>query len=153
MSCVIVVTPLVMAGWPVLTTAISAAIGTLGYAVVRGDGATQRRRTNTKTRTVIDVEDSEILEGTGGADEEMVVERDGVRAVFSRDARGALRVCMEGDDCSKADLRRLGEELIGSVTQQYVYNRLVTELKERNMAIVDEEVEPDRTVKIRVRNL
>jgi hypothetical protein len=82
----------------------------------------------------------------------MVVEKDGVRAVFSRGARGALRVCMEGEGYSKAELRRIGEELIGRVTQQYVYHRLVTELKERNMTIVDEEMAEDRTVKIRVRN-
>jgi hypothetical protein len=59
---------------------------------------------------------------------------------------------MEGHGCSKAELKRLGEELIGRVTQQYVYHKVVTELKQRNMAIVNEEVTADRTVKIRVRN-
>jgi hypothetical protein len=75
-----------------------------------------------------------------------------VRAVFTRDARGALRVCMEGTNHSRSELRRLGQELIDRVTQQYVYHRVVTELKARNMTIVDEEVAEDRTVKIRVRS-
>ncbi len=75
-----------------------------------------------------------------------------MRAVFTRDARGALRVCMEGTNQSRAELRRLGQELIDRVTQQYVYHRVVTELKARNMTIVDEEVAEDRTVKIRVRS-
>src|ERR687887_601082 len=72
------------------------------------------------------------LEGTAGTGEELVVEKEGIRAVFSRDARGALKVCMEGEGYSKAELRRIGEELIGRVTQQYVYHKLVTELAERN---------------------
>jgi hypothetical protein len=75
-----------------------------------------------------------------------------VRAIFTRDARGALRVCMEGTGQSKSELRRLGQELIDRVTQQYVYHRVVTELKARNMTIVDEELSEDRTVKIRVRS-
>jgi hypothetical protein len=148
MSSVIVVTPLIIAGWPAITAAVTAALGTMGYAVAKDTGW-RRQRADTKTRAEIEVEDSEILEGGG---EELVVEKDGIRAVFSRDARGALKVCMEGEGHSKAELRRLGEDLIGRVTQQYVYHKLVTELKERHLAIVDEEVAEDRTIKIRVRN-
>ena len=82
----------------------------------------------------------------------MVVERDGIRAVFSRDARGALKLCLEGRGHSKAELKRLGEELIGRVTQQYAYHRVVSELKERQMTIVDERVGEDQAIQIRVRN-
>lgn len=59
---------------------------------------------------------------------------------------------MEGKGLSKGQLRQVGEDLIGRVTQQYVYHRLVTEMQERNMAVVHEEVDEDRTVRIRVRN-
>ena len=79
------------------------------------------------------------------------MERDGPRHV-RRDARGALRAAWRGKVSRKTELRRLGEELIGRVTQQYVYHRIITEMKNRNMAIVDEEVAEDRTVRIRVRN-
>jgi hypothetical protein len=86
--------------------------------------------------------------------QKIVVERgDGVRGVFTRDERGALRLCMEGEAVSKAELQRIGQELIDRVTQQYVYHRVVTELKQRNMTIVDESVSADRTVKIKVRNI
>ena len=77
---------------------------------------------------------------------------EGALAVFQRDARGALRVCMEGSGHSKAELLKIGEELIGRVTQQYAYHRIVTELKERKMTIVDEQMTQDKSVKIRVRN-
>jgi hypothetical protein len=163
MSSVVVVTPLIIAGWPVISAAVTAAVGSMGFSIVSGAvananagvGTNVRAGEKTKSKAEIEIEDSEILgqaaAGVGG--NEIVVERDGVRAVFSRDARGSLKLCMEGYHLSKAELKRLGEELIGRVTQQYAYHRIVTELQQRNMTIVDEEVGADRTVKIRVRNL
>lgn len=151
MSTVLVVTPIVIASWPAITAAVAAAVGTLGFTAIREAEANEERGSETN-RAEIEVEDSEVLQEAGGSGEEIVVERDGIVARFSRDARGQLRVCVEGRGHSKSELKRIGEELIGRVTQQYVYHRVVTELKQRNMAIVDEQVEEDRTVKIRVRN-
>lgn len=151
MSTVVVLAPIIIANWPVITAAVGAAVGTMGFAMVRKEEAATSRAA-TKTREEIEVDNSEILASGTGAEEEIVVQREGVRAIFTRDARGALRVCMEGTGQSKAELRRLGQELIDRVTQQYVYHRVVTELKARNMTIVDEELTEDRTVKIRVRS-
>lgn len=155
MSSVVVITPLIIAGWPVITAAVTAAIGSMGFSVVKEAGADLpiANTANTTTRAEIDVEDSEVLQQAASAGSELVVERDGVRVIFSRDLRGALKLCVEGEGHSKAELKRIGEELLGRVTQQYVYHRVVTELQERNMTIVDEQVAADRTVKIRVRNL
>jgi hypothetical protein len=159
MSTVIVVTPILIASWPAIAAAVTAAVGTLGFSLTRNavlDAAHEMQQAKREqfeaSREEIEVENSEILAGATGGGEELVVEREGIVARFSRDARGALKVCMEGKGYSKAQLRRVGEELIGRVTQQYVYHRVLTELKERKMAIVDEQVEEDRTVKIRVRN-
>ena len=153
MSTVLVVAPLVIAAWPVMTAAISAAVGTLGFTVTQKAVPQVRQVRDTVNRAEIEVEDSEILEGTGATGEELVVEREGIRAVFSRDARGSLKLCLEGRDLSKSELKQLGEDLIGRVTQQYVYHRLVSELKERDMNIVEEHVTDDQTIKIRVRHL
>jgi hypothetical protein len=155
MSSCVIVTPLIIAGWPVISAAVTAAVGSLGYSialspVVAGQAAASVK---TKARAEIDIEDSEVLHETGSAGGEIVVERSGIRAVFTRDARGALKLCVEGDGHSKAELKQIGEELIGRVTQQYAYHKIVTELQQRNMSIVDEQVSADRTVKIRVRNL
>jgi hypothetical protein len=127
----------------------------MGFSVVTGAAAKLPVVPTTKirNRAEIEVEDSEVLSETASVSGEMVVERDGVRAIFSRDSRGALKLCVEGDGHSKSELKRIGEELLGRVTQQYVYHRVVTELQERNMTIVDEQVGADHTVKIRVRNL
>ena len=153
MSTVLVVTPIVIAHWPAIAAAITAAIASMGFTTV--EEAVSQSGSNDaqeKEKEVIEIEDSEILQGSEGRNEQIVVEKEGIRATFSRDARGALRVCMEGKGLSKRQLRELGEELIGRVTQQFVYHRIVTELKEKNMAIVGEEVTADRVVRLRVRN-
>lgn len=157
MSSVIVLTPIIISSWPAISAAVAAAVGAMGFTTIgsvalSSAGGAVTSRESSLNRTEIDVADSEILAGVAGTEQTIVVERDGVRAVFSRDARGALKVCMEGHTHSKAQLKQIGEELIERVTQQYVYHRIVTELKERNMTIVEEDVEADRTVRIRVRN-
>lgn len=148
MSAVVVVTPIIIGSWPVITAAVTAAISSMGFIAV---SATERvdARISAKNRTEIEVEDSDVFQE--GLNQEIVVERDGVRAVFSRDARGALKLCMEGEHLSKSQLRQLGEELLGRVTQQFVYHKLVSELGERHMNIVEESVGEDRTIRIRVR--
>jgi hypothetical protein len=153
MSTVLVVAPLLVANWPAITAAVAAAVASMGFAVAR-EGRTLETVAMGRVgnRAEIEVENSEILSETAGVEQEIVVERAGITARFNRDARGALRVCVEGGGLSKSELRALGEDLIGRVTQQYVYNRLINEMKEKNMAVVHEEVDEDRTVRIRVRN-
>lgn len=153
MSTVLVVTPLIVAGWPILSAAITAAVGTMGFAAAQNAGPRVRQIADAKSRAEIEVDDSEILAGSAGTGEQMVVERDGIRAVFSRDARGALKLCVEGHGHSKAELKRVGEALVGRVTQQYAYHRVVSELKERQMTILDERVGEDQAIHIRVRNV
>jgi hypothetical protein len=90
MSSVIVIAPIVIANWPAITAAVTAAVGTMGFAIVRAPSEERRSRQLTRTREEIEVEDSEILEQAGGGGQELVIDRDGVRATFRRDANGAL---------------------------------------------------------------
>ena len=152
MSTVLVVTPIVVASWPLLSAAITAAIGTMGFAAAQQKGPRVRQTASTAARAEIELEDSEILAGSAGSGEQIVVERDGIRAIFSRDARGALKLCVEGSGHSKAELKRIGEALVGRVAQQYAYHRLVSELKERQMTILEQRVGEDQAIHIRVRS-
>jgi hypothetical protein len=151
MGAFIVITPLLVAGWPAITAAVTAAVASMGFTLAQSAAPTESFVKKT-VRTEIDVQDSEILHESAGSGEELVIHREGVRGVFSRDARGALKLCLEAKGRTEAELKNLGEEIIGRVTQQYAYHRIVTELKQRNMSIVDEQVTADQTVKIRVRN-
>jgi hypothetical protein len=155
MSSVVVIAPIVIANWPVITAAVTAAIGSMGFTLARAtvaESAHASANANVLNRAEIEVEDSEILANSGGTEQTLVVEKDGVRAIFSRDARGALKLCVEGKGLSKQQLHEIGTELMGRVTQQYVYHRIVSELQQRNLTIVDEQVEHDQTVKIRIKN-
>jgi hypothetical protein len=152
MSSVVVIVPLVITHWPLIASAITGAVGTLGFvaareAVMEGIAEPQVH----KTRVEVDLPESEILAGSEVTGEQVVVEKDGVRGVFSRNARGGLSLCMEGIGLSKQQLHDLGEELIGRVTQQYVYHRLMTELQQQHFTVVDQSVATDRTVTVRVR--
>lgn len=151
MSTVLVLTPIIISNWPMITAAVAAAVGTLGFTAARTAEAVAQEQVAAANREEIEVENSEILAAAAGTEEKIVVQREGLTATFTRDARGSLRVCMEGKGHSKRELRRIGQELIDRVTQQYVYHRVVSELKGQHMNIVDEEVTADRTVKIRVR--
>jgi hypothetical protein len=146
MSTVIQIGPVVIVEWATLTQIVSTALDRLGFETTVTEETVSR-----VNRAEIEVENSEILP-SAGVEQKLVVERDGVRAEFSRDARGALKLCLEGARLSKAQLHALGEEMMGRVTQQYAYHRIMTELKERNMTVVGEELSADQSVKIRVRN-
>jgi len=152
MSTVLVVTPLIVASWPLMSAAITAAVGTMGFAAAQHKGPRVRQIADSAARAEIELEDCEILAGSAGTGEQMIVERDGIRAIFSRDARGALKLCVEGHDHSKAHLKQVGEALVGRVTQQYAYHRLMSELKERRLTIVEERVDEDQAIHIRVRS-
>jgi len=135
-----------------MSAAITAAVGTMGFAAAQNKGPRVRQIADSAVRAEIEVEDCEILAGSAGTGEQMVVEREGIRAIFSRDARGALKLCVEGHGHSKAHLKQVGEALVGRVTQQYAYHRLMSELKERGLTIVEDRMDQDQAIHIRVRN-
>src|SRR5438045_7282971 len=97
MSSVVVITPLVIASWPVIMAAVTGAVASMGFNVVRASSPQTPvlDEVSARSRVEIDVQDSEILEGAVGS-EQIVVEKDGIIATFSRDARGALKLCMDG---------------------------------------------------------
>ncbi|MCL2001035.1 MAG: DUF1257 domain-containing protein [Planctomycetes bacterium] len=75
---------------------------------------------------------------------------EGVKVVFYVDENGHTAVRVSGRK-SKAELKVLGEALAKKTVQLYAYNRLVTEMKAKNMNVVDEEVEADGSIRLQVR--
>lgn len=152
MGACLILTPLIIASWPAITAAVTAAVTSMGFSIAQG-GSADRVQIPSTRRVEMEVDDSEVLKDSGATGEQIVIEKEGIRGTFSRDARGSLKLCIEGRGHTEAQLRELGQQLIGRVTQQYVYHRIVTELKKKNMVVVDEQVSQDRTVKIRVRSM
>jgi hypothetical protein len=153
MSAVAVITPLVIANWPVIAAAVTAAVSSLGFTTAQATAtAGVGVKASGRTKVEVEIEESEVVEGMGGRQELNVRRADGVTAKITRDDQGRLKVCVEGDHLSKAALREIGEEIVGRITQQYVYNKLMTDLQNKNVSVVDQEVLQDQTIKIRIRS-
>jgi predicted naringenin-chalcone synthase len=147
MSAVILLAPVIIASWPVLASAVVAAAAAAGFRVVK-EKEPQKKAALQSVQ--LSMENSEVVADSMSPDQQIVVERQGVRVIFSRDARGQFRTCVEGD-VDKDRLREIGEELSGQVIQQYVYRRLSQELGQSGFSTVGEERTPDGSIRLHVR--
>jgi hypothetical protein len=155
MSCVCILTPVVIAAWPAFSAAVTAAAASLGYAVVQeGIQLSQESRvTETGERRVnLEIEQSEIVTSQLGRDQHISVTRGNVSVTFSRDARGKASICVIGPGHSDEELRAIGEELSQRVVQKYVHNRLLEACRARQFNIVEEEVDENNAIRLKVRH-
>lgn len=150
MSAVCILTPVVIAAWPAFSAAVTAAAASLGYQIVAE--ATGRQTVASDRKVELEIAQSEIVTGTLGRDQRLRLTRDNVTVVFSRDSRGRASVCVTGEGHSDAELQALGEELSQRVVQQYVYQRLMDEMRSRGYNVVDEQVDENQAIRLKVRH-
>lgn len=149
MSAVCVLTPILIGAWPVISSAIVSAAVSMGFAV--GGSATKlRSKEELNNQVQTDLPNSEILEAKAGEESKIVIQKDGITIEFVRDAHGACKLCVSGN-ATKSQLEKIGREVAGKVTQQFAYHKLMTELKKRNFSIVEETVQQDDSIRVRVR--
>jgi len=155
MSCVCILTPVVIAAWPAFSAAVAAAATSLGYTIVE-EGIRQAQDSQVtqagERKVSLEIEQSEIVTSQLGRDQAIKVTRGGVTVIFSRDARGKAAICVTGPGHSDEELRTLGEELSKRVVQKYVYNRLLEECRARQFNIVEEEVDENNAIRLKVRH-
>jgi hypothetical protein len=155
MSCVCILTPVVIAAWPAFSAAVIAAATSLGYTIVQEgiqQGQTSKVSETGERKVNLEIEQSEIVTNQLGRDQSIKVTRGGVTVTFSRDARGKASICVTGPGHSDEELRALGEELSRRVVQKYVYQRLTDEIKARQFVIVEEEVDENNAIRLKVRH-
>jgi hypothetical protein len=153
MSAICILTPIVIAGWPAFSAAVVAAAGSLGYQVATEVGPRAVTAKTTGDSSVsLEIARSEVVTDALGRDQRISVSRDGVTVVFSRDARGKASLCVTGQNQDPEVLRALGEELSGAVVQQYVYQKLLSEMQARGFVLTEELVEEDRSIHLKVRH-
>ena len=99
----------------------------------------------------LEIPNREVVTGQIGRDQRIRVTKDGVTVTFSRDARGRAAVCVTGQ-ADQETLQAMGNELSQAVVQQYVYQRLMDEMRTRGFLVVQEENEQDRTIHLKVRH-
>jgi hypothetical protein len=154
MSAVCILTPVVIMAWPAFSAAVVAAASSLGYQVAaevnrQRPGEADHKDTNA---VQLEIERSEVVTNQLGRDQRIAVSREGVTVTFSRDARGKAALCVTGNGQSDETLRALGEELSHAVVQQYVYQKLMGEMRARGFNVVEEEVNEDRSIRLKVRH-
>src|SRR5688572_16744547 len=98
MSCVCILTPVVIAAWPAFSAAVVAAATSLGYQVV--SEAAKHSRTNValnqSNSVCLEIEQSELVTSQLARDQHISVTRNDVTVIFSRDARGKASLCVTG---------------------------------------------------------
>jgi len=148
MSAVCVLTPILIASWPAISAAIAGAAASLGFAVATGRNDLTEASPDNTVETVLP--HSQVLDDIKGKAETMRIEKNGVSIIFRRDERGACTLCVSGP-LSKSKLEKIGQEVAGRVTQQFAYHKLMTELKKHNYSVVEEQVQTDSSIRVRVR--
>ncbi len=154
MSCVCILTPVVIAAWPAFSAAVVAAANTLGYVLV-DESVRQRQGLKTQNdgrQVSLEIANSELVTGQLGRDQQICVSRNGVTVTFARDARGRASVCVTGPGHTEEELRALGQELSQRVVQKYVHQRLMDEIRARQYVVVEEEVDENQAIRLKVRH-
>lgn len=154
MSCVCILTPVVIAAWPAFSAAVVAAATSLGYQVVSEINKDVRATAAPKQSGSVSLEipRSEVVTSQLARDQRLAVTRDGVTVTFSRDARGKATLCVTGNGQTDDELRALGKELSQCVVQQYVYRKLMDEMQARGFVVVEEETDQSRAIRLKVRH-
>jgi hypothetical protein len=149
MSSVSILTPIVIAAWPAVASAVFGAAASMGFTVVAGGDGLAAPLGPDAVET--EVANSEVLAETLARGEKIRIVKDGVVAEIGVDERGRCTVCVSGRNKTKAELKRIGEECSGRIVQQFAYHKLVTELKGRGYSIGQESVVADGSIQMRVR--
>jgi hypothetical protein len=152
MSCVCILTPVVIAAWPAFSAAVVAAATSLGYQVATEKASAQAENQQANKSVRLELQQSELVTDQLGRDQRIAVSRDGVTITFSRDERGKACICVDGTGQDEAALRAMGEELGQRVVQQYVYQRLMAEMQARQFMVVEEEVDANHSIRLKVRH-
>ena len=154
MSCVCILTPVVIAAWPAFSAAVVAAANSLGYVLVEETVKQHQKATAQNEGNVVNLEiaNSEVVTEQLGRDQQICATRGNVTVKFSRDARGTASVCVSGAGQTEEELRALGEELSQRVVQRYIYQRLLDEIKARQYVVVEEEVDANPAIRLKVRH-
>ena len=154
MSCVCILTPVVIAAWPAFSAAVVAAANSLGYTLV--DQIVKERQSVSAQKQAqqvnLHIANSELVTNQLGRAQQICVSRAGVTVVFSRDARGTASVCVSGEGHTEAELRALGEELSQRVVQKYVHQRVLEEIRARQFVVVEEQVDQNQAIRLKVRH-
>jgi len=151
MSAVVILTPVIIGGWPSIMAAVAGAASALGLVVKEQIKEELRQEQAVEQSVEVELANSEVIAQNLATDKEIVLVKGDVEIRVGRDERGRCRVCVKSKGKTKADLEQIAEEFSQKMTQCFVYNRVATELKSKGFQMVNEEVMEDQSIRINVR--
>lgn len=152
MGAVLVLTPVVIGNWPVITAAVAGAASAMGLVVSESvKEAVKQNQGTTEQSIEVELSESEVLAESMATDQQIVLTKGNVELTVKRDERGRCSVCAKGAGHSEAELKQIAEEFTQKLTQCFVYDRVMAELKNKEFQVVNEEVAEDESIRIHVR--
>lgn len=153
MSTVLVLTPVIISSWPAIAAAAVGAASALGFAMrqVAKEALQEGQAGETMQNVELELDNSEILAQGLATDQKIVLTKGNVEIVVERDARGRCKVCASGVGRTKAELKQTAEQFAQKLSQCFIYDKVMRELKQKNFQVVNEEVMHDESIRIHVR--
>ncbi|MHB1455457.1 MAG: DUF1257 domain-containing protein [Armatimonadota bacterium] len=149
MSVLFVVAPAVIVSWPILCGAIAGTASLLGYKVLSAKKESFIEEEHDVSAEV-ELQGSEVIAEAMKRDSEFAITNGDVSAVFRRGIDGKCVVHVSGQGKTEEELSAIGTQIMGHVTQQYAYNKVVSELKTQGFTVTQEDVSADQTIRLRV---
>jgi len=152
MGAVLILTPVIIGSWPAITTAVAGAAAAMGLMVSQSVKETLNEGQSDAEQSVeLELSDSEVLAESMATDQEIVLTKGAIELRVKRDERGRCSVCAKGTGHSEVELKKIAEEFTQKLTQCFVYDKVMRELKNKDFQVVNEEVSEDESIRIHVR--
>jgi len=152
MGAVLILTPVVIASWPAITAAVAGAASAMGMVVGHSIKNNIKENEEEKEKCVeVEMSESEIAAGSVAAEKEIVVTKDKIEFRVKRDQNGRCIISAKAEGHNQAELKQMAEQFGQKLTQCYIYDKVVRELKGKDFQVVNEDVTNDETIRIHVR--
>jgi hypothetical protein len=153
MSTALILAPIIISNWPAIAVAAAGAASALGFTVKQTAQEALRRDEQTETEQNVELElaDSQVLAQGLATDQRIVLTKGSTQITVERDARGRCKVCASGKGQSKAQLKQAAEEFTQKLTQCFIYDKVMKQLKSKSFQVVNEERMQDDSIRIHVR--
>jgi len=155
MSTVIILAPVIVGAWPLITSAAMAAAASLGLSASEEIAERVRESQAVEQANEVEIAVSECSALAGAVHEDQKLEftaESGVKITVKRDARGRCSVCASGRGYTDSELEMKAKEFSDKFSQCFVYNKIMKELKAKNLNIIEQKVEEDKSIRLHIRN-
>jgi len=152
MSVSVIIVPVVVSSWPTIAPALVAAASALGFSAARQN---RKRKTEsgaeTEVSASVEVENTSVVGEELEAGQSLDVVKDDLKLSFGVNRQGQCQVTVSGKGRSKEELQAIGQQAAHKVVQMYTYNKVMTELKNRDFQVLEEEVDEQGAIRLKLR--